>query len=327
VCELGPLQSVCDSPRTAPCGAPPNQTCCEIGRICNGGVCTAPQVGGGIGRLVALGNVVNVNSKPATLGQLLYPSASISTGPDSTALIFLAPDTTLTLQTFGHVRLPPPTPSVSQRVIELLRGLLRLDEPRNTAPQNRFEVQARNSTVGVEGTSVTIEADTDRMRDTVAVFEGAVVVTPTNPALAPIRLEAGQQVEVGVDAVGPVLPCLPRQCDDGEVCTTDACTTIGCENRQMTGLEAACATCQGGLGSRPCAGESVPPGIGKRIALACSLRDRAAANPGAAKRFLRRAKAALKSARAVAKKAAKRTKDALAADCAAAIAAAARPPL
>jgi hypothetical protein len=316
-----------------PCGTPPNETCCRVGWICRGGVCSPPDVDGGIGRIVALrgGDNVIVNGDVYKLGAILHHGDSIFLGSSgaTTATIFVTLESggpfTLILHAGGQVKLPPAPPSPVERIFQLPQGLMRGID-RGLPAQNQFEVEALNSVLGVEGTDFTIEADPDRLLDTVVVYEGAVLVTPKNPALAPVRLEAGQQIAVSPDTIGPALPCLPEECNDGEPCSADACTPAGCQNVPVTGFEAACSACQGGLGSPSCAGESVPPGIGKRIALACSLREQAATNPDGAKKLLRRAKGALKSGRAKARKAANRQTNPLDAACASAITGALRPP-
>jgi len=77
---------------------------------------------------------------------------------------------------------------------------------------------------------------------------------------------------------------------------------------------------QGKLGSQACADPPVPAAVRQRLALACTLRDQAGTKtPKAAQKLLRCAKASLKKAGVLARRAAKKHRGAISADCASAI--------
>jgi hypothetical protein len=197
-----------------------------------------------------------------------------------------------------------------------------------------FEVELRVNSPAVivrpNGTIFDVAYDGQARQSTVRVEEGSVEVTPTYPPVdpsdlstlqpraAPLTLHAGEAVVVGSDTIGSVtLLCLAGQCDDGDACTADTCSPTACGHASASGFDAVCSACRGGLGSRACTDQPVPTTVGKRFALACTLRDQAGARtPKAAQKLLRRAKKNLKSAAAGAKKAAMKHKHAISSDCA-----------
>jgi hypothetical protein len=66
-----------------------------------------------------------------------------------------------------------------------------------------FSVQTKNAIAGVKGTKFYIDASDDSVTR-VSVYEDTVEVTPTNPFLSRVTLDADQQVEVYPDRVGTV---------------------------------------------------------------------------------------------------------------------------
>lgn len=67
----------------------------------------------------------------------------------------------------------------------------------------KFTVTTKNVVVGVKGTKFYIDASDDSVTR-VSVSDGKVEVTPTNPSLNSVTLDAGQEVEVYHDRVGPI---------------------------------------------------------------------------------------------------------------------------
>ncbi len=276
----------------------------------------------GVGTLTVSDSRVSVNGREAHTGQTLYPGDLIEVPLGSVATIEFGALGTATLrgETGGaSLRLPGTPSSAVARAIELIRGLVEIDKNKD---QTRWEVETANVIVGVEGTSLSVNSDLDTPQDTIGVTEGAVTVIPRNPALSLFTLHAGQQVAVGPDTVGTItLLCLPNQCDDGEACTVDTCTPTACHHEPASGLEAVCSACRGGLGSHACASQPVPTAVGHQFAVACTLRDHAGTGQAkAAQKLLKRAKGNVKRASALARRAAKKHKGAISADCVAAIA-------
>lgn len=68
----------------------------------------------------------------------------------------------------------------------------------------RFSVNLPTTVVSVTGTVFTTEYDTQKQAGTVAVEKGSVLVTPTNAALKPITLHAGEQVNVTTNSISPI---------------------------------------------------------------------------------------------------------------------------
>jgi hypothetical protein len=266
--------------------------------------------------------LVRVNMADAHAGQKLNPGDVVEVDTGAVAVITLYdPPGTATLRGIHEpTSLVMPIPeSTGRKLFRLLRGALGIGkDPRI---HTKDEVEALNDTVSVEGTVLSITADSATQEDTVDVTVGTVTVTPKNAALPPFTLHAGERVVVGATAVGAVTSVCPAaQCDDGDPCTLDGCTETVCEYQQDGGLDAVCSTCRGGLGSPACTGQPLPASVGKRLALACSLRDQAASKPAkAAQKLLRRAAKNVKGAATAAKKAG--SKQSVSAGCAGTIAA------
>lgn len=83
------------------------------------------------------------------------------------------------------------------------------------------------------------------------------------------------------------LACEPEDCDDGDPCTADACTTARCTHEPVEGLAAALCVCERGPAAA-CDGQTLPPALRLKPARACSLL-RSADNAGARRRVLARA--------------------------------------
>ncbi len=297
-------------------------SCCPTGHHCGGDGATCLLRDQTYDVLSAVQGLVRVNAADAHAGQKLNPGDVIEVDTGATAVItFYDPPGTATLRGIPEVAsLVIPIPeSTGRTLIRLLRGALGIGkDPR---VHTKEEIEALNDVVSVEGTVLSITADSGTQEDTVDVTVGTVTVTPKNAALAPFTLHAGERVVVGANAVGAVTSVCPAaQCDDGDPCTRDGCTETTCDYQQDGGLDAACSTCRGGLGSPACAEQTLPSSVGKRLTLACSLRDQAASKPAKpAQKLLRRAAKNLKGAATTAKKAG--AKHSVSAGCAGTIAA------
>lgn len=91
----------------------------------------------------------------------------------------------------------------------LIQGAIKLLFPsRPGNPTPRFE-GGGGVIVAVKGTVFSLFFDPQTQQDTVRVEEGIVEVTPKNSALQPFTLEAGYEVQVGPDRVGPITPIAP----------------------------------------------------------------------------------------------------------------------
>jgi hypothetical protein len=85
----------------------------------------------------------------------------------------------------------------------LKRGQIRSEVIRERGP-TQFRISSPAATASVAGTIFTTGYETQERVSRVAVEEGAVLVTPTNPELQPVTVNAGQQVKVTQNNVGPV---------------------------------------------------------------------------------------------------------------------------
>ena len=92
--------------------------------------------------------------------------------------------------------------------IELQGGALRYIGPRPPPVERfgRFEIRQQSVVVAVMLTTFYVASDPQTQISTVGVEEGSVLVTPANPALTSLTLEAGQQVEVSPNSVSPITP-------------------------------------------------------------------------------------------------------------------------
>jgi hypothetical protein len=75
----------------------------------------------------------------------------------------------------------------------------------------QFRISAPTATASVTGTVFTTGYDVQAQASTVAVEQGAVLVTPTNADLQAVTLNAGQQVKVMANSVGPVATYSPNK--------------------------------------------------------------------------------------------------------------------
>jgi len=70
------------------------------------------------------------------------------------------------------------------------------------ADRGAFTVRSPTVTASVRGTRFRVHHDAATQTSTVSVTEGEVLVTPTNAALSPVTLSAGQQVLVTEEGIG-----------------------------------------------------------------------------------------------------------------------------
>jgi hypothetical protein len=122
-------------------------------------------------------------------------------------------------------------------------------------------------------------------------------------------------------AFAPPPPCGGDSCDDGDPCTTDSCPADACQHSPLSGAAAVCSACQGGLKSPACTGQPVPAMVAQRFTHVCGLEARVGTSkPKKAKKLAQQAVANVRKASALVRKAAKRHKGAISAECAAVIA-------
>jgi hypothetical protein len=118
------------------------------------------------------------------------------------------------------VRIRPGTrvvPRVGQAqatgIMRLIKGVIRIFvKPNPTAP--RLEVATENVSVEHTGTVYDVGYDDVGLTSAIAVGEGSVEVTPSDDAIAPFSLTAGNAVEVGPAGAGTVttaaVTCTPQ---------------------------------------------------------------------------------------------------------------------
>lgn len=72
-----------------------------------------------------------------------------------------------------------------------------------------FRIITDYLTASSKNTIFSVSHDEQTQVSTVAVEEGEVEVTPTNPSLQPFNLQSGQQVQVNAESIGPITPFSP----------------------------------------------------------------------------------------------------------------------
>jgi hypothetical protein len=98
------------------------------------------------------------------------------------------------------------------------------------------------------------------------------------------------------DPTPPPPACDIAACDDGDPCTADACGATGCVHAALDGFAGALCACER-PSSAACAGQTVPRGVARRRAKACTLLAKAShAKARAAARLVRRSVRAWASA-------------------------------
>jgi hypothetical protein len=147
----------------------------------------------------------NGEEKPALLGMTLEPGDVIVTGKNGWIRAVAQEDRRIFIGENSHIKLLP-NPSLPTLIGKLVRGVITLIVGPKRREGDPLEVQASYTTIGIRGTTLTVISNPEMQQDTIIVEEGIVEVTPTNSALAPFTLEAGQQVEVGPDRVNPIMP-------------------------------------------------------------------------------------------------------------------------
>jgi hypothetical protein len=219
--------------------------------------------------------------------------------------------------------------------LNLFIGHVTVTDDSLTAPPASVGVFGATALVQPSGTVFDVGYAVPTQQSTVKVTAGAVAVTPLQPPTDPsadlsllkprsaaFTLHAGEQVEVGPDTVGPIMPiCVVEQCDDADPCTADSCGGTGCLHAAITGAAAVCSSCEGGVKSPACAGQPLPAMVARRFTQACGLEARVGTSkPSKAKKLKQQAAANLRKASALVKKAAKRHKGGVSAECAGVIA-------
>jgi hypothetical protein len=159
----------------------------------------------GIATLASSSGYVQINGSPAAVGMRLQPYDLIEVSPGATASIVLDENHGVMTITGDPkegttFKLPGPSPGAFSTTWKLIKGLLGLDV------NERMNVDAAYETVGIEGTVLSVDSNPGTQQDTVSVQEGKVQVTPKNRTLPPFMLDAGHQVQVGPNNVGPVTP-------------------------------------------------------------------------------------------------------------------------
>ena len=78
---------------------------------------------------------------------------------------------------------------------------------RSEATKSDFCIKSPTATISVRGTTYNVRYDPKTNTTTVWVYEGTVSVIPKNPALNPVALSSGQQIQIGentVSSIGPI---------------------------------------------------------------------------------------------------------------------------
>ncbi len=160
------------------------------------------------GKLVALTGTVEIHLpgrawQRVTAGMDLPTNASIHTSFKSTATIQLANGEIVTIDDLSML-------SMQEATSAQLVLLLTIGHITATAPTTRergissFEVKTATTALSVRGTVFSVSYDPQAQSSIVSVQEGIVDVTPTNPSLQPVTLQAGQQVQVTSSSISPV---------------------------------------------------------------------------------------------------------------------------
>lgn len=153
-------------------------------------------------RLLKVEGTVNIedskgNSKPVVSNIRFQSGDALNTGEDGLASVGLDDAKIVTL---NHDSRAEFSKKGKELELKLTKGSLFLNVTEKLKADEKFEIKTSNMTCGIRGTSAVIYYDEkDNMRETIAVTDGTVEISATNPKSGETKtakVEAGQQLKV-----------------------------------------------------------------------------------------------------------------------------------
>ncbi|MBE7069980.1 MAG: hypothetical protein E7386_05720 [Ruminococcaceae bacterium] len=153
-------------------------------------------------RLLKVEGTVNIEdskgeSKPVINNIRFQSGDALNTGEDGLASVGLDASKIVTLNNNSRAEF---SKKGKQLELKLTKGSLFLNVTEKLKPDEKFEIKTSNMTCGIRGTSAVIYYDqNDDMRETIAVTDGTVEISATNPKTGETKtakVEAGKQLKV-----------------------------------------------------------------------------------------------------------------------------------
>ena len=153
-------------------------------------------------RLLKVEGTVNIedakgNSKPVVSNIRFQSGDALNTGEDGLASVGLDDAKVVTL---NHDSRAEFSKKGKELELKLTKGSLFLNVTEKLKADEKFEIKTSNMTCGIRGTSAVIYYDEkDDMRETIAVTDGTVEISATNPKSGEtktVKVEAGEQLKV-----------------------------------------------------------------------------------------------------------------------------------
>lgn len=153
-------------------------------------------------RLLKVEGTVNIedakgNSKPVVSNIRFQSGDALNTGEDGLASVGLDDAKVVTL---NHDSRAEFSKKGKELELKLTKGSLFLNVTEKLKADEKFEIKTSNMTCGIRGTSAVIYYDEkDDMRETIAVTDGTVEISATNPKSGETKtakVEAGEQLKV-----------------------------------------------------------------------------------------------------------------------------------
>lgn len=153
-------------------------------------------------RLLKVEGTVNIedakgNSKPVVSNIRFQSGDALNTGEDGLASVGLDD---VKIVTLNHDSRAEFSKKGKELELKLTKGSLFLNVTEKLKADEKFEIKTSNMTCGIRGTSAVIYYDEkDDMRETIAVTDGTVEISATNPKSGETKtakVEAGEQLKV-----------------------------------------------------------------------------------------------------------------------------------
>jgi hypothetical protein len=245
------------------------------------------------------------------------PSTTTSTSTTTTTTQASSTSTTSTTATTGSSTtgtVPPTTTSTTGTLPTTSSTTTTTTSSTHSTTSTASTTTTASSTTTATSSSTTTASTSTTVSSTTTTTAPTTTTSTTTSTSAPTSSTTSSTTTT----LPPESACLPPtapSCDDGEGCTIDQCVPgTGCVHDPVTGAADLLRV------APACAGQPVPPSVGKQFARACGLLgDAAVTTSKNAKKLVVKATRALKRADAVAEKAGRRKKGRLSVDCVAAL--------
>ena len=142
------------------------------------------------------------------VGTILHQADEISCDPDGSATLEFRGGATTVVRFTTQLKIASyfSSEGIIHTEIQLKMGEISSRVNKSDGPKSDFRIKSGVHGTSVQGTVFTVRYDPKTQTGTTIDQEGVVLVTPDNPALAPVTLHTGQMVQVGVNAISAVGP-------------------------------------------------------------------------------------------------------------------------